>query len=166
VAAKRVNNRTSKEDVRQVSSQRFWPELTLVYKLHLFCDVAHPQTYTTLLGVQCTVRRGEHICLLFWRSWVRLTPESQLCCHIYQVYSVFLSNFGIFHVKVGAYFHRHIYIRKTFFRLMLCTGIYCNWILPLNTRILVDHKRDVSPAIPKHVLCFFFQELTRQAMHV
>ena len=130
VESETVNNRTSKEDlctyVGQVSSQHFWSELILVYELHLLCDVAQAQRYTTLLGAQCTIRSGPHTCLIVWRSWVRFTPENLLRCHIYITFSFFIS--GIFPVNAGVYFHRRTYrINETFLRSMLGTGIYCNW---------------------------------------
>ena len=155
VASEKVNNRRSKEDVSQVSSQRFWTELTLVYELHLICDIAHSRTYTTLLGVQCTIRSGQHTCLLFWRSWVRLASENQLCCHtiLYYVHSGFLSNFEIFPMKAGVYFHGHICIKKNFPRLMLCTGIYYNWGIVV--KYFGGTEKGVSTEIPKHVLCLF-----------
>jgi hypothetical protein len=82
--------------------------------------------YSTLrvFGAQCTTRSGQHVCLLFWRSWVRLAFEGLFCWHI----SHFFLNSGIFRVKADVCFHQHIAkINETFPLSTLCTEEYCNW---------------------------------------
>lgn len=158
VAAERMNNRTSKEDVRHVSSHRFWPELTFVYEIRLFCDVAHVQTYTALLGVHgadCT----PFYC--FWGrgfDWRLKTGYAAMYITFIQFFFPTLEHSLWKRVSTST----GIFIKKKKPSSVWCyvQGYIVIEILSLN--ILVEHKRDMSTAIPKHNIFYAcLQELTR-----